>query len=226
MKIGRIVALLAGVLALGVTGITQVTAQVTDPAADGDGPPPTGELVQIGSVTYADWGHRDARDGKIRALETADFSFKGTFIRGEPGQVLTMELKNVADQVHNFSIPAQGVNQDIPPKGHPPLNVSVTFPASGELQFLCKYHTAQGMNGQLRVGDDKPELAGRALVEGPAAITARPEPVDQAVQIRSSTPPAARPELSPASAEGAPCLARRVSRRRNNASPILPATAS
>src|SRR5688572_23672503 len=88
VKIGRIVALLAGVLAVGVTGITQVTAQVTDPATDSDGPPPTGEIVQIGSVSYADWGNRDARDGKIRALELADFSFKGTFIKGNPGQQL------------------------------------------------------------------------------------------------------------------------------------------
>ena len=90
-------------------------------------------------------------------MDAGDFYFKGTFIRGNPGQVLTMELKNVADQVHNFSLPAQGLNQDIPPKGHAPLSVAVTFPASGELQFLCKYHTAQGMNGLLRVSENKPE---------------------------------------------------------------------
>ena len=118
---------------------------------------PSGELVQIGSVTYADWGHRDARDGRIRALEAGDFYFAGTFIQGEPRQVLTMELKNVADQVHNFSLPAQGLDRDIPPKGHPPMNVSVTFPASGELQFLCKYHTAQGMNGMLLLSDAAPQ---------------------------------------------------------------------
>jgi plastocyanin len=35
------------------------------------------------------------------------------------------------------------------------MSVTVTFPQSGELQFLCKYHTAQGMNGLLRV--DEPD---------------------------------------------------------------------
>ena len=109
----------------------------------------TGELVQIGSVTYADWGHRDARDRKVRPLEAGDFFFKGTFIQGKPGQQLTLELKNVADQVHNFSLPAQGLDKDIPLRSDLRVHVDVAFPQSGELQFLCKYHSAQGMNGLL-----------------------------------------------------------------------------
>ena len=117
----------------------------------------SGELVQIGSVTYANWGHRDAREDKTRSLDAGDFYFKGTFIQGQPGQKLTLELKNVADQVHNFSLPTQGLDQDIPPRSDPRVNVDVTFPASGELQFLCKYHTAQGMNGLLLLSDAAPQ---------------------------------------------------------------------
>ena len=148
---------------LGILTVALVGCRAAPAAKDGavgkpsPVPTPVGELIQVGQVTYANWGHRDARDGRIRALEADDFYFRGTFIQGEPGQQLALELKNVADQVHNFSLPAQGLDRDIPPKGHPPMNVRVTFPASGELQFLCKYHTAQGMNGMLLLGDATPE---------------------------------------------------------------------
>jgi hypothetical protein len=36
----------------------------------------------------------------------------------------------------------------------------VTFPQSGGLQFFCKHHTAQGMNGLLLVGDATPQSVG------------------------------------------------------------------
>jgi plastocyanin len=56
--------------------------------------------------------------------------------------------------LHNFSIPDQRVDKDIPPKGQ--LLVEVTFPPSGVLRFFCKFHSALGMNGMLLTGDIKP----------------------------------------------------------------------
>jgi plastocyanin len=114
-----------------------------------------GELVQIGPVTYANWGSRDARREIALELDAGDFYFKGTFIRGDPGRTLALAIDNVAGQVHNISIPAQGLDRDLPPSG-PRVNVEVTFPASGQVQFFCKYHTARGMNGLLVVGDVPP----------------------------------------------------------------------
>lgn len=118
-------------------------------------PTPMGELVQIGQVTYANWGERNARRDKTRELDAGDFYFKGTFIQGEPGQKLTLAINNVAAQVHNISILEQGLDQDMPP-GSPRVNVDVTFPQSGGLPFFCKFHTARGMNGLLLVGDVPP----------------------------------------------------------------------
>jgi hypothetical protein len=55
-----------------------------------------GELVQIGPVTYANWGSRDARRALALKLDAGDFYFKGTFIRGDPGRTLTLAIDNVA----------------------------------------------------------------------------------------------------------------------------------
>jgi plastocyanin len=132
------------------------------PAAKGGAVPkvspisnPNGELVQIGQVRYANWGVRDAIGDKTRDLDAGDFYFKGTFIRGDPGQKLTLQMNNPAQQVHNISIPEQVLDQDLPP-GLDRVNVDVTFPMSGGVQFFCKYHTARGMNGLLLVGDVPP----------------------------------------------------------------------
>jgi plastocyanin len=89
-------------------------------------------------------------------MDAGDFYFKGTFIRGESGQELTLEIQNVADQVHNFSLPEQGLDQDIPPDSDR-VDVDVRFPQSGGLQFFCKYHTARGMNGLLLAGQATPQ---------------------------------------------------------------------
>jgi plastocyanin len=121
-------------------------------------PEPSGQLMQIGQVSYSNWGERDARKETTRGLDAGDFYFKGTFIQGEPGQKLTLQIRNVADQVHNFSIPSQSIDQDIQPKSDR-VNVEVTFPQSGTVQFLCKLHTAQGMNGLLTVGGGMPQSA-------------------------------------------------------------------
>jgi plastocyanin len=134
-------------------------------------PTPAGELVQIGSVTYANWGVRDAAGDPTRELDAGDFYFKGTFIQGEPGQKLTLAIQNVAEQVHNISLPMQGIDRDIPPKSGR-VNMEVTFPGSGSVQFFCKYHTARGMNGLLLVGD-VPPLAAASPSPVPSSQTAR-----------------------------------------------------
>ncbi len=107
---------------------------------------PAGELIQVGQVTYATWGERDVRGAKIREMDAGDSYFRGTFLRGEPGQQLILTIDNVANQGHNFSLPAQGLDQHLPPRSDR-VDVVVTFPQSGGLQFFCKHHTAEGMNG-------------------------------------------------------------------------------
>ena len=87
-------------------------------------------------------------------LEADDYYFSPTFLRGKPGQKLTLVVESEAATLHNISVPALGIDKDIPPKGK--VQVTVTFPASGELAFFCKFHGSLGMNGQLLMGDTAP----------------------------------------------------------------------
>jgi len=66
-------------------------------------------------------------------------------------------VENEASTLHNISIPALGIDKDIPPKGK--VQVDVTFPASGRLAVSCKFHGPLGMNGQLLTGDAGPSGA-------------------------------------------------------------------
>ena len=64
---------------------------------------------------------------------------------------MTLFVESEGSALHNLSIPALGIDKDIPPKGK--VQVDVTFPSSGVLAFSCKFHGALGMNGQLLTGD-------------------------------------------------------------------------
>ena len=88
-------------------------------------------------------------------LETDDFYFSPTFLRGSPGQKLTLRIGNQGKETHNLSISGQQLDQDIAPNQE--VNVQVTLPPSGALRFFCKYHAGEGMNGQLLAGDATPQ---------------------------------------------------------------------
>ena len=120
---------------------------------------PSGESksITLGGVTYADHGTKDVRNRSKLELEADDYYFSPTFLQGTPGQTLTLVVESEASTLHNISIPALGIDKDIPPKGK--VEVDVTFPASGVLAFFCKFHGRLGMNGQLRVHDVVPRAA-------------------------------------------------------------------
>jgi len=113
--------------------------------------------LTLGGVTYADHGTKDVRNLSKLELEADDYYFSPTFLRGRPGQKLTLIVESEASTLHNLSVPALGIDKDVPPKGK--VQVDVTFPASGVLAFFCKFHGALGMNGQLRAGDTAPSGA-------------------------------------------------------------------
>jgi len=110
-----------------------------------------GKSVTVGGVAYADHGTKDVRNLSKLELEADDYYFSPTFMQGKPGQKLTLLVENEASTLHNISIPALGIDKDIPPKGK--VQVEVTFPASGMLGVSCKFHGPLGMNGQLLIGD-------------------------------------------------------------------------
>jgi plastocyanin len=116
---------------------------------------PDGPVIKLGALTFSDHGTKDVKGQTALDLEADDYYFAPTFLRGEPGQKLTLEIENESGTLHNFSLPEQHIDLDIPPKGT--VKVDVTVPPSGVIHFFCKFHGALGMNGELLAGDATPQ---------------------------------------------------------------------
>ena len=116
---------------------------------------PDGQMITLGPLTFANHGTKDVTGQAELDLEAYTYYFAPTFLRGVPGQRLTLEVENDSETVHNLSIPEQHVDQDIPPKGT--VKVEVTIPPSGAVRFFCKFHAPLGMNGELLAGDARPQ---------------------------------------------------------------------
>jgi len=136
---------------IAVQRISGAGATAPAPTPVAGAPSGKGKSIMLGGVTYSDHGTKDVRNVSKLELEADDYYFSPTFLRGNPGQKLTLLVGNEASTLHNLSIPALGVDKDIPPKSK--MQVDVTVPASGVLGFSCKFHGPLGMNGQLRTGD-------------------------------------------------------------------------
>jgi predicted lipoprotein with Yx(FWY)xxD motif len=128
--------------------------------------------VALGNITASDHGTKDVSKDSTIELEVDSNYFEPTFLRGEPGQKLTVKLSNESSALHNFSVPSQAIDQDLQSKED--ASIDVTFPQSGVLLFLCKYHTSAGMNGELLVGDAEPQAASSAVAAPTIKVTSNP----------------------------------------------------
>jgi plastocyanin len=117
--------------------------------------PSKGRSLTLGDLTFSDRGTKDAKGKGALDLEADNYYFAPTFLRGTPGQKLKLEIGNESSTLHNFSIPEQNIDVDIPRKGK--VVVEVTFPSSGAVRYFCKFHSTRGMNGELLTGDAKPQ---------------------------------------------------------------------
>jgi len=115
--------------------------------------PPKGKAIRLDDLTFSDHGTKDVKGKGELELEADNYYFKPSFLRGAPGQKLKLEIENESGTLHNFSIPEQHIDVDIPRKEK--VVVEVTFPSSGVVRFFCKFHSARGMNGELLTGDAK-----------------------------------------------------------------------
>src|SRR6476660_962902 len=75
--------------------------------------------------------------GKVE-LEMYDNYFEPTVLKGKPGQMVELELKNQGKVAHTFTLSEQSVDKEIQPGDE--TETQVTFPQSGELKFVCKFH--------------------------------------------------------------------------------------
>jgi plastocyanin len=130
-----------------------------------------GKEVKLGNTTFADHGTKDVKGKSEVELEADSFYFSPTFLRGTPGHKLTLEVENESSDLHNLSLPAQAMDQDLPAKGK--MTIAVTFPQSGTVWFFCKYHTSQGMNGELLAGDAKPAPVTAGSTVAPTTVPSR-----------------------------------------------------
>jgi len=116
---------------------------------------PGGRSITLGDLTFSNHGTKEVKGQGELNLEADNYYFEPTFLRGTPGQKLKVEIENESSTVHNFSIPDQHLDVNIPARGK--VLVAIAFPSSGVVRFFCKFHSAKGMNGELLTGDAKPQ---------------------------------------------------------------------
>lgn len=113
-------------------------------------------IIRLGEQPFADHGTVDVRGEEQLRMAVDSFHFAPTFIRGAPGQTLTLEIRS-DDQRNRHSFTMAEIDREIPPGGAE--RIQITFPASGIQLFFCRYHVEQGMRGELLVGDASPQPA-------------------------------------------------------------------
>jgi plastocyanin len=102
----------------------------------------------IGGQAVETHGTKDVsgETGKVE-IEMYDNYFEPTVLEGTPGQKVTIELKNEGKVAHTFTVSEQSVDQEVQPADE--AEADVTFPQSGQLTFVCKFHQSSGMVGVL-----------------------------------------------------------------------------
>ncbi len=110
-----------------------------------------GGTTTIAGMQTEGHGTKDVSDesGKVE-IELYDNYFEPTVLKGKPGQKVELELKNEGENPHTLTISDQGVDKEIQPGDEG--EVDVTFPQSGQLEFVCKFHESKGMIGALQAG--------------------------------------------------------------------------
>ena len=141
--------LLRGVL--GTAAVVVFVLAVT--ACGGYGGDDNGEeggSTTIGGMSASLHGTKDVsgETGKVE-IEMYDDYFEPTVLDGEPGQTVTLELKNEGERPHTLTISDKGIDQEVQPGDE--AEADVTFPESGQLVFVCRFHESKGMVGALEV---------------------------------------------------------------------------
>ncbi len=82
-------------------------------------------------------------------VEADDYYFSPTFITATAGQKFTVQLKNDGTARHTFTSPANGVDLELAPGAT--RTVTLTAPPNGSVEFHCRFHQTQGMQGAVYV---------------------------------------------------------------------------
>lgn len=128
------------VLALVAAGCGRSTETETE--NEGGSPP----VALSGEVN--DHGTRDVSSAGATVqldLEADDFSFEPTFVKAAPGAMVTFVVRNEGQVPHTFTIDAPSVDLEVPSGER--KTVELTLPSTGVVNFYCRFHRSQGMQG-------------------------------------------------------------------------------
>ena len=92
-------------------------------------------------------GTKDAKD-KME-IEADDFYFGPSFIKASSGQQFSVVLKNEGKASHTFTIPTLGVDVQLAPGES--KTITLAAPKNGSVEFHCRFHQSQGMQGAVFV---------------------------------------------------------------------------
>jgi plastocyanin len=126
--------LAASALTLAMVGVAPASAKTTKP------------VTLDGKVNNK--GTKDISKKKAAKLEIEadDFYFSPTFVKVQPGEKVTIELKNEGSATHTFTSDALNIDQQL--SSGKSKKVKVTVPSSGTaFQFHCDFHESMGMQG-------------------------------------------------------------------------------
>src|SRR5207247_3082087 len=98
-----------------------------------------GGTITVGSDTANNHGSKEVDNVTSVEVEMDDLYFEPTVLTGNPGQKLTVELKNesTAGTLHNLSLSDQHIDQHV--QADQSTEATVTFPQPGPLQSLYTY---------------------------------------------------------------------------------------
>ena len=108
-----------------------------------------GGTITLGGETANDHGTEDVSAESCIEFELDDFYFSPTVLQGEPGQTLALEAFNEGEAAHTFTSEELGVDEQLDPEGE--ASIEITFPESGQIVFICRFHEGQGMRGAVEV---------------------------------------------------------------------------
>jgi len=82
-------------------------------------------------------------------VKADNYSFSPTFIAATAGQKFTVEVKNEGPDRHTFTSSANGIDLELAPGAT--RTVTLTAPPTGSVEFHCRFHQSQGMQGAVYV---------------------------------------------------------------------------
>jgi plastocyanin len=106
---------------------------------------PANTVVLNGRVANDHGSDAVSASGERVTIEAGDFYFEPTVLTGPAGEAVVLEVVSGGQSVHNLTV--DEVDQDV--AAGESVDVELTFPDSGTLVFVCKYHQDRGMAGAL-----------------------------------------------------------------------------